>query len=67
MAWKKVDGVTVRYPRYFKSHAESFAECERIWSKFYGALPDWNLAHKWTGGDQTQNWLNNFYSAYNKL
>lgn len=67
MAWKMVDGVKVRYPRYFKSHAESFAACEELWARAYGRLPNLDLAIKYTGGDDSVNWLANFYSAYNKL
>lgn len=57
----------IRYPQTFKTHAESFAACEHTWNKSYKRLPDWDLAFKYTGGDDTQTWLNNFYSAYNKL
>lgn len=67
MAWKKVDGKTVRYPRYFKSHAESQAACVSLWKRAYVKFPDMTLAKKWTGGDNSKVWLNIVTQKYNSM
>lgn len=54
----------VRYPRYFKSHAQSHEEFKRIWLKYYKAFPDRDLADKWTGKDRTPTWLTNVCTKY---
>lgn len=61
------NGVRHREPKYYSSHEESHRDCERIWDKYYGKLPDRALAVKWTGNDSPDNWMKNFYSAYNRL
>lgn len=64
MTWDK-NGV--RSPRYFKSHAESYAAFKDIWSRKYGGrFPTYADAKLWTGGDQTDTWLNNVKYAYNR-
>lgn len=65
--WIDKDGNRQRAPAYFDSHEESFKTCESIWSKSYGSLPNYKLAHKWSGGDNVDSWLKNFYIAYRKL
>lgn len=67
MAWKKVDGKTVRYPRYFNSYAESQAACVALWKRAYVHFPDMALATKYTGGDDTETWLKNVIVTYNSL
>lgn len=64
MTWDKNGN---RSPKYYKSKADSFRDCERIWSKFYGRVPDYSLAKKWTGADNTPSWLANFNAAYSSL
>jgi hypothetical protein len=56
-----------RSPKYYSSKEFSFRDCERIWSKFYGKVPDYSLAKKWTGNDSTTTWLTNFNAAYSSL
>lgn len=62
MSWDKNGN---RYPRYFKSHEESFTEFKRIWVKYYGRFPDKKLADKWTGKDKPDSWLQNVTTYYN--
>lgn len=64
MAWDK-DGN--RFPRYFKSHADSQAACVAIWKKSYKDFPDIALARKWTGGDNAKQWLATVKQKYNSL
>ena len=37
-----------------------------IWNKSYWRYPDYKLAKKWTGNDNTQRWLNTVNSCYYK-
>jgi hypothetical protein len=62
------DSSGVRHLRKFKSTAESFRECERVWTKFYGALPtkENGLSIKYNGADHDDQWLKNFYVAYTR-
>ena len=64
MTWDK-NGV--RSPRYFKSHAESHAACVALWKRSYVEYPDYNLAKKWTGADNTANWLATVNQKYKSL
>jgi hypothetical protein len=64
MAW---DADGNRFPRYFKSHAESQAACVAIWRKSYKHFPDLALAKKWTGGDNPAGWLATVTKKYNSL
>ena len=64
MAW---DSQGNRYPRYFKSHAESQAACIALWKRAYVHFPDIKLATKWTGGDNSKIWLSIVKSKYNSL
>jgi hypothetical protein len=61
MSWSK-NGQ--RYPRYFKTQEESFAEFKRIWRNYYRRFPDMKLAMKWTGSDNTEHWLNIVRTIY---
>lgn len=54
MAWDK-NGK--RYPRYFKTKAESFVEFKRIWKRSYKIFPTYSLAVKWTGDENAARWL----------
>lgn len=56
-----------REPKYYKSHAESYADFKRIWSKNYGRFPDEALARKWTGNDHPDTWLANVRHKYSQL
>ena len=55
--------------RHLKSYAsieEGQKDCESVWGKGYGVLPDASVARKWTGNDKPDEWLNNFWIAYNR-
>lgn len=60
MTWK----TGTRQPKYYASHAESFQDFKRIWSKYYKKFPDLALAHKWTGSDSPETWLANVCHIY---
>jgi hypothetical protein len=61
------NGERRREPKYYATPEESYKDCQRIWNKYYGRLPDLALANKWTGGDSPENWLSNFWLVYNNL
>lgn len=61
-----VNGVRHREPKYYASHAESYADFKRIWRKSYGRFPDRALAVKWTGNDNADTWLANVQRTYNR-
>lgn len=67
MAYKIENGVKIRFPRYFKSHAESQATCVAIWKKSYVVFPDLELAKRWTGGDNSKSWLSIVTQKYNSF
>lgn len=52
--------------KHYSNVGESFDDFKRIWNDYYGALPSKALAAKWTGNDNPEIWLNNFYSCYNE-
>ena len=54
-----------REPKYYQTKADSLKDCERVWSTYYGQLPDLHLATKWTGADNSAHWLQTFWVAYN--
>lgn len=68
---KRNNTCTVGTPRgsfvQFSSHEESFQCFRQIWTKWYRAYPNYTLAHKWTGGDRVNTWLNNVGATYNTL
>lgn len=71
MQWDKAGN---RSPKYFQTKADSFRDCERIWSKSYGGMPHQikpgtsrTMADVWTGSDDTDTWLANFTAAYSSL
>jgi len=53
-----------RYAKTYSSKQESYDDFKRIWTTYYKRFPDYNLAHKWTGGDRTASWLSNVRSVY---
>ena len=68
------DGKRYREPKYYATAAESYRDCERIWSDNYGGMPedikpgtDRTNVDVWTGGDAMDSWLKNFWIAYNSL
>ena len=64
MYWSK-DGV--RHLKSYPSTADSFKDCERIWSAYYKSLvPNVAIATRWTGNDKPTEWLHNFNVAYNR-
>lgn len=64
MAWDKNGN---RFPRYFKSHADSQKMCIDIWKRAYKHFPDISLAKKWTGNDKAQTWLSIVTAKYYSL
>lgn len=63
MTWKN----GVRSPKYFKTHQDSINECAYIWKKSYKHFPDLALARKWTGGDNSAQWLATVRQKYSSL
>jgi hypothetical protein len=41
----------------YESIEESHEHFKDIWTRLYGAYPDYRLAHRWTGGDRTNHWI----------
>lgn len=41
----------------YNSREESYEAFKTIWLKWYKTFPDYEMAYKWTGGDNTQHWL----------
>lgn len=52
-----------KFARYQTKEA-AYKDFKRIWSKYYGGLPDHRMARKWTGGDHAGTWLANVNSNY---
>lgn len=51
----------------YNTTEESFRDCERIWSAYYGGrIPTIEDAKVWTGQDRYQNWYNIVTSYLNK-
>lgn len=49
---------------------ESYQAFYKIWSKWYGGMPDIEMARKYSGNDRAGIWLANvtaFYDEYNTL
>lgn len=61
--WKRI---RVRTWKSYASKEQSFEHFKQIWSKSYWRYPDYKLAKKRTGGDNTQRWLNTVNSCYYK-
>lgn len=53
-------------PVAYASTQESFAAFKDLWSRLYVGYPDWDLAYRYTGGDDTQIWLDNVTRIYNQ-
>lgn len=61
------NGERKRTAKYYKRPEESYRDCERIWNTYYKRLPDLELAIRWTGNDNAETWLSNFWITYNSL
>jgi len=53
-----------RQLKYYESPQDSYAEFKRIWTTHYKEFPDYRLADKYTGGDNTSQWLANVNKYY---
>lgn len=51
----------------YKTKAQSYSECERIWTSYYQRFPDLKLAKKWSGNDRAGSWLANVTHFYETL
>lgn len=49
--------------RKYATKADSYADCERLWTTNYGKFPDLVLAKRWSGGSGEM-WLENVTSYY---
>lgn len=64
MAWDENNN---RYPRTFKTKAESYAAFKKLWAKSYKTFPTYALAVRYSGNDRASSWLRNvtkFYNSY---
>ena len=61
MAWDR----GFREGKAFESKEESLKACEDLWIKHYKRFPDYHLAHRYTGGDNTWEWLATVKQHYN--
>uniref|UniRef100_A0A6H2A0S5 Putative glycoside hydrolase n=2 Tax=viral metagenome TaxID=1070528 RepID=A0A6H2A0S5_9ZZZZ len=52
--------------QHYVSKEDSFNDFKEIWSKYYKKFPDYELADKYSGGDRTNEWLNNVTKIYNE-
>lgn len=50
----------------FSSKEESNEAFKKIWTKWYGGLPNMEKARRWSGNDHPASWLNNVLTVYNK-
>jgi len=56
--------------RFFKRYdapEDSYKDFVRIWTKWYGEMPNRAMAVKWSGNDRAGAWLNNVTHFYNTL
>lgn len=49
----------------FNSPEESYEAFKIIWTKWYGEIPDINMAKKWSWDDRAEEWLDNVLWFYN--
>ena len=63
MTWETGERTLKKY----ETIQQSYEDCERIWTAYYGVLPRLSEAKKWTGGDQSEAWLRHFYEKYDSL
>lgn len=52
--------------KYYESCEDSYKDMARIWSTYYGRMPDLRLAKKYSGNDRPTAWLNNVTNFYNE-
>ena len=64
MEWP--NGPGSRRGKAFESKENSFKACEDLWIKHYKRFPDYGLAHRYTGGDNTWEWLGTVKQHYYK-
>lgn len=55
-----------RTGKRYTTKQQSFEHFKKIWDKSYWRYPDYKLAHKRTGWDNTKRWLNTVNSCYKK-
>ena len=49
----------------YKTKEDSYKDFKRIWQNYYGWLPNYNKAKRYSWDDRTQEWLNNVLYFYN--
>jgi hypothetical protein len=50
----------------YANKEESYEDFKRVWQKYYGGMPNYQKARKYSGNDRTQNWINNVNNVYYK-
>jgi len=63
----KWDSNGVRGFKTYNVTDDSFRDCERIWTAYYGKFPGIKLASKWTGQDRAKEWLRTVNQVYYSL
>jgi hypothetical protein len=56
-----------RTGKYYPNKDAAYEEFKQIWKDHYEGFPNYTLAKKWTGNDNTKKWLSavNFYYSQN--
>jgi len=60
MTWER----GFREGRTYAKCEDSYADFKKIWAKYYGGFPTWEMANRWTGSDNVQTWLDNVTFYY---
>lgn len=50
----------------FSSQQESHEAFVKIWSTWYGEMPTYEMAVRWSGDDRASEWLSNVTYFYNE-
>jgi fatty-acid desaturase len=59
----------VNWPRefkYYNTKEDSYKDFKRIWTSYYGWLPNLEKAKRYSWNDRAEAWLNNVLAYYNK-
>lgn len=56
------NGGFVRY----STKEESYKDFKQLWKKWYKKFPDYELAHRYSGGDRTNEWIYNVTKFYHE-
>lgn len=60
MTWER----GFREGKWYNTIEESYEDFKRLWMRSYKTFPTYQMADKYTGGDQTQIWLNTVTNCY---